>query len=755
MRFPSPVVVMPSCQGVWWGLPILALCLAGPAAPRANAGPAEDRAALVEGVAAIAAPGIPGPVCVVGKDAFAVVAGRSDAAQAAIVAAGTAGAGRVVALGHNGYLAQQAIATADTGRLWLNAVRWAGRGAAPKVAVVQADDLAAHLTANGLAVTAVDVEGLPPLPPDVQVVCLDAHRLHTQAEVDALAALLARGGGVVIAATGWGWVQLNPGKAINRDFLGNAVLLRAGLAFSAAMSERTSWQGFAVTPEISPFLNAGTALEALLAQKAGTQNLSAEEQKQISAVLPQAARAMNAADSAFLPRIEALVAGHSASIIPTRKDPVRASDGLRRLVVSLQADRLARTPADEVTAHPAAADFPGTVPTDAPRVTQTVRVDTRVPRWHSTGLYAAPGEKITVTIPAAAAGKGLALRVGCHTDGLWQRPDWWRFPAITRSFELKGERTTAAGAFGGLVYVDVPAQSTLGEVDVTITGAVPAPLFVLGQTSPEEWRGSIRLRPAPWAELASGKLIITVPSDNVRTLDEPADLMAFWDSVMDACADLAATDRVRRSPERYVADRQISAGYMHSGYPIMTFLDAAPRFVNLQGLRTKGDWGMFHEMGHNHQSGDWTFGGTGEVTENLFSLYVLESCCPNAPVHEAISPANIAKRTREHLVDHQADFDRWKGDPFTGLVMYIQLRDAFGWDAFKKVFAEYRSLAPEQRPRNDDEKRDQWLVRMSRTVGRNLGPFFQAWGVPTSDAARAAVAGLPAWMPEGFPPARG
>jgi hypothetical protein len=42
------------------------------------------------------------------------------------------------------------------------------------------------------------------------------------------------------------------------------------------------------------------------------------------------------------------------------------------------------------------------------------------------------------------------------------------------------------------------------------------------------------------------------------------------------------------------------------------------------------------------------------------------------------------------------------------------------------------------------------MVRMSRATGRNLGPFFQAWGVPTTDAARRSIAGLPAWMPAGM-----
>ena len=109
------------------------------------------------------------------------------------------------------------------------------------------------------------------------------------------------------------------------------------------------------------------------------------------------------------------------------------------------------------------------------------------------------------------------------------------------------------------------------------------------------------------------------------------------------------------------------------------------------------------------------------------------------------------KTVRPYLADG-AKFAAWKSAPFLALQMYAQIREAFGWGAYKRVFAEYRALPAGERPRNDGEKRDQWLVRMSRTVGRNLGPFFEAWGVPTSVAARAAVKDLPDWMPPGFPP---
>jgi uncharacterized protein (TIGR03437 family) len=83
--------------------------------------------------------------------------------------------------------------------------------------------------------------------------------------------------------------------------------------------------------------------------------------------------------------------------------------------------------------------------------------------------------------------------------------------------------------------------------------------------------------------------------------------------------------------------------------------------------------------------------------------------------------------------------------------MYVQLIHQFGWDAYKRVFAEYRALPANQRPQTDQDKRDQWMVRFSRQVGRNLGPFFLAWGVPTTQAARASLAELPVWLPDDLP----
>ena len=87
-----------------------------------------DVAKLLDGVSEIAAPGVPGPLCVFGEKAFSVVAGKVGKQQAAVVAATRLGSGRVVAFGHTGYLRKQSLEIADTGRLMLNAARWVSEG---------------------------------------------------------------------------------------------------------------------------------------------------------------------------------------------------------------------------------------------------------------------------------------------------------------------------------------------------------------------------------------------------------------------------------------------------------------------------------------------------------------------------------------------------------------------------------------------------------------------------------------------------
>lgn len=731
------------------GITVVAMLLAAAAVSQAS--PA-DVAAITEDVGAIRIGGsIPGPVCTFGENAFVVVQGSAGPNKLPAIAAARLGDGRIVAFGHEGLLG----ATADEGktRIAVSATRWASGKDAPNVALYKPRAGADALEAAGMATAEVTVDDLVAGLPGYDVLVAGGYDFDGPEAAEQLAGIetfVWNGGGLVTSLCPWGWKYYDPELSIAEELGMNRLLAKAGLAWSDGMLGATVDGTYATDIEILPLTHAATALDALVAHVTGAKELAEEDLRQAGETLSRTALALPADEETFLPKLLAVTAEHGGDEWPGPDTPVKTDNPFARLSATFYLAKSKTLAPQDIEAHPAADAFPGAVPADAERVTKTLSVDTSRPAWHTTGLYAPPGEMVTVTVPADAADKGLSARIGCHTDGLWGKGEWKRFPEITRSAPLKSAETNVANPFGGLVYIDVPGECELGEIEVQVAGAVETPHYVYGRSTLAEWRDTIRQRPGPWAELEAPSIILTVPSHEIRELDDPEALMAFWQLALDCDADLAGIPRERERPERIVADVQISAGYMHSGYPVMTWLDAPALAVNLEKLTTGGSWGHFHELGHNHQSGHWTFGGTGEVTCNLFSVYVHEVAA-RLPTrgHPALTPENVEKMQAEHF-EAGAPFDKWQGSPFLALTMYMQIRDAFGWQPFCNVHRGYREDAEDALPKNDDEKRDQYMVRMSREVGRNLGPFFDKWGVPVSQAAKDSIAELPAWMPEGL-----
>src|SRR6185503_9629283 len=123
------------------------------------------------------------------------------------------------------------------------------------------------------------------------------------------------------------------------------------------------------------------------------------------------------------------------------------------------------------------------------------------------------------------------------------------------------------------------------------------------------------------------------------------------------------------------------------------------------------------------------------------SLYLSETLCNLTPeqAHEALKDRDRKARA---FVKGGAPFEKWKSDPFLALMMYVQLKDAFGWEPFKAAIADYRNAPQADRPVTDQQKRDQWLTRMSRACKKDLSQFFETWGIPVSKEAKESLRGF-------------
>lgn len=89
----------------------------------------------------------------------------------------------------------------------------------------------------------------------------------------------------------------------------------------------------------------------------------------------------------------------------------------------------------------------------------------------------------------------------------------------------------------------------LGRTDVTITNGVRMPYFELGITTNAQWE-SLKQRPAPFAELVTDQVVLTVPSAAARKVGDMHGLMTVMDAFMDGYPELAAVSRwaARRAP---------------------------------------------------------------------------------------------------------------------------------------------------------------------------------------------------------------
>ena len=74
----------------------------------------------------------------------------------------------------------------------------------------------------------------------------------------------------------------------------------------------------------------------------------------------------------------------------------------------------------------------------------------------------------------------------------------------------------------------------------------------------------------------------------------------------------------------------------------------------------------------------------------------------------------------------------------------------FGWESWRKYLHSFADDSFGPVPANDSDARDQFLVRFSKITNKNLGPFFDWWGIPVSSGAKAQVEKLEAWMPKGL-----
>uniref|UniRef100_A0A8C8S764 Peptidase M60 domain-containing protein n=1 Tax=Pelusios castaneus TaxID=367368 RepID=A0A8C8S764_9SAUR len=663
--------------------------------------------------------GVPSHLLVHGTLAFPL--GLDDSYQC-FLAAAHYGRGRVVVATHELLLSSPKLID-----FILNAIQWLGAEKKGRIGINPKLKNLHDLLSQRQVVCEISE-----LTDNLSIYCCET---YSDTEAKKIHEFVAEGGGLLIGGHAWWWASQNKGQNVLTEYSGNKILNGFGISILKETIEAGKY------PALQPEEQQGH-YHFLRALSQFQQHLDKKEELQPP--LPGWLQKLSQ-DCAKVLQIP-IKNGHiyaslhhilwkmvqSNGIPPVSKEHPVKGKSKEALLLHL-ATALSKTVSD--CAKLALYEFP-TVPV----TTVEINCDAA---WRSTGLYLPRGNSVTFIFPSTVTGAGLQVQIGCHTDDLSKAEQLKRPPVVIHRSYIKDQKMSVSSLWGGLIYIIVPKGSQLGAVSITIEGAMQAPFFQLGKTSKSQWLTSIRHYPAPWAELAAKNIILTVSADSIRPIEDPEPLLLLWEQIMAAVAELAATPAKFSRPERIVADVQISAGWMHSGYPIMCHLDSVKELVNVKHIQASGVWGPVHELGHNQQRAGWEFPShTTEATCNLWSVYVHEKVLkiPREIAHKDLQMENRKKRVSDYL-DKGAQLKDW--NVWTALETYLQLQESFGWEPFIQLFYEYQTMS--NIPTDNPSKMNLWAKKFSRQVKKNLAPFFMAWGWPIKAGASTKLASLPNW----------
>jgi hypothetical protein len=356
---------------------------------------------------------------------------------------------------------------------------------------------------------------------------------------------------------------------------------------------------------------------------------------------------------------------------------------------------------------------------------------------HATGLFARKGEKLTVRVSSLKPGFTLSARIGFP-------PLWGEHNAQQVVSLSNGSTTITANNLGPLTLTH---NGALGGATVTVDvrGASAMPLFIDGTTTLADWQTQVRkLKSAPFVALMSRRAMITIsmPTYRKNPIADPARSMAMIEKVINWQDELAGFDgsapvhqptplRIHYIEDIYATPAERENFYMYANGIVGMLDDNVADLTDPDKLSKL--WGIWHETGHLKQQYGWTWNALTEINVNLFSLYVQEKFGHPSRLldsEDTGSPSTL-KMAKDYLAgtpDNYLEDSKRDNAFFVRLVMFHQLKQAYGWDVFKRL---HKTMRERPRPNDpsDQQKADGFISAMCTASSNNLIPFFAQWGL--------------------------
>lgn len=753
---PSAVIlpVVRACRFRVW-LAVLAALAVTPGA-RAQTNVAADFAFLVSGQAGntTGKPGTPGNVVAFGRDAFPVLE-DSNGNQRAPMAAGRAGPGtnaaRAVAYAHSGFFAPN---NAVKAALFDNAVLWASRKTnRASVTVGLGPGFNNNFfTSRGYVIKSVttsmtttneDLTGC-------DVFVGDWGWSYSSNAIPKITNFTAAGGGIVTVCTPWALAATDLANA-------NLVLDAFGLIYNG---NYTTGANLDVPVTNWPAHHSAIpAADLLLLDKQGATNLTLAVKDEASKPVSFAyeSRGDIAALNAIVEQISALYGWIAPTDTATLNQNQKPVEGMLGRYQSSKFDTL---PPGQLFVHPGTSNYPG-LPGAGSLVAKTITINGNTPAGtyvaysykpfrFETGLYAQPGTAFSVTIPAALTNAGLQVHIGATEDSFFSVNIWRSFPKIWRRDQLTNATTQVGHVFGGLITILVPTNLNLGNFQITVSNALAAPSFVLGQDTDADWNATLRTNPGTFGFIQTPSLTVYVPAVQLAEVRNPTEIAQYWQRVMDISDAYYGYTPYRKRGEAIMVNRQLaySGAAAYASYPIEMGYGSGRDEVLLNGALRFGDWGAYHELGHGFQD---TFQSTfiiathGEVDVNLLPGMIYTMLHDVGPWDASNHQLNGSYEASERLTARTNFFalapasQTWDTacNSSMGYDFYFNLSEAFGWQVYSNALGRLMRWLQgtpdaELTALNSGDAnyvRNRFYLLFCDAAQRNLDTYFQRYGL--------------------------
>ena len=360
-----------------------------------------------------------------------------------------------------------------------------------------------------------------------------------------------------------------------------------------------------------------------------------------------------------------ILAFNMANLQPTPATPMSDSWGLRLL--NEENTYLQSLPAAQTPKFRTADTVYGAITPSVPRVRDWVLVEAqssvpwqqpystgRIRKRQPTGLYAPPGEVVTVRFPADVVGKGLQVMVG-NNPGLVDYGSAKELPYNLRYFTVTSPETPVANAMGGAIMIQVPDHWALGSFNVEIIGAVRHPYFRLGRHTNTDWVSEIRSRIPNCLIIEGDRFYNMLGAEFARNIDDMEGVARYWEDTFIWFDWQRGWERSPFKPQPFPLEQYATLSTIwgfNSGITANFSYDNWDSLIATNVLWT-GYNGYHHESGHSHENEfyattgarPWYPDGDGETYANVLPFAPIVHMGINGPGTDGHNTIPMQRRT--------------------------------------------------------------------------------------------------------------